>query len=132
MVERWEPTRISSDLAHGATKRALNLHKWRRAHVGGRTVSHLPIVSRAEETLAVAVPIHRIDENGQSTQNDLVAVEEPLEIQLRCGGQRRVVSVTMRTPGQDHELAVGFLFTEGILSGPKQVAGVHSCKKNVV
>jgi FdhD protein len=49
---------------------------------------------------------------------DRVAIEEPLEI--RAGG--RPLAVTMRTPGHDEELAVGFLHGEGLLAGP--VAGV--------
>jgi FdhD protein len=56
---------------------------------------------------------------------DDLAVEEPLEIQLRYGSRqepvRKVVSVTMRTPGHDEELALGFLFTEGIIRQPAQV-----------
>src|SRR3954454_15952453 len=50
---------------------------------------------------------------------DRVAVEEPLEI--RVGGE--AMAVTMRTPGHDEELAVGFLHGEGLLAGP--VAGVR-------
>src|ERR1700730_18020887 len=50
---------------------------------------------------------------------DVVAVEEPLEIQLGYGPRymRRVksISVTMRTPGQDFALAAGFLLTEGVV-----------------
>jgi FdhD protein len=46
-------------------------------------------------------------------EQDLVAVEEPL--QIRIGS--RSIAITMRTPGQDAELAVGFLFTEGIRQG---------------
>lgn len=57
--------------------------------------------------------------------DDELAVEEPLEIQLCCGGSvqssQKSVSVTMRTPGCDHELAVGFLFTEGIIQHRRQV-----------
>src|SRR5213592_1484677 len=48
--------------------------------------------------------------------HDLVAVEEPLEI--RVGGE--AVAVTMRTPGHDEELAVGFLYGEGLVDGPVQ------------
>jgi FdhD protein len=57
---------------------------------------------------------------------DFVAVEEPLEIQLgwltESGIEYRKLAVTMRTPGQDFELAAGFLFTEGIISTQDLVA----------
>lgn len=56
------------------------------------------------------------------SQFDWVAVEEPLEIRLVCGpaGSRRQVPVciTMRTPGDDPALALGFLFSEGIIRAP--------------
>src|SRR3954471_16185674 len=51
--------------------------------------------------------------------DDRVAVEEPLEI--RVGG--RALAVTMRTPGHDEELAVGFLHGEGLLAGPVRSVG---------
>jgi FdhD protein len=79
-------------------------------------------------------PIHvrRISSSAASViQSDVLAVEEPLEIRLGCEvGGRRVhvpISITMRTPGHDQELAIGFLFTEGILTAREQVAGVRSC-----
>jgi FdhD protein len=50
---------------------------------------------------------------------DRVAVEEPLEIRVRG----RALAVTMRTPGHDEELAVGFLHGEGLLTGPVLAAG---------
>jgi len=57
---------------------------------------------------------------------DVVAVEEPLEIQLEtCDSSNRSVhplSVTMRTPGNDEELAVGFLFTEGLIFSAENLA----------
>ena len=48
---------------------------------------------------------------------DLLAIEEPLEIRLGD----KTISITMRTPGHDFELAAGFLFTEGILQGSHQI-----------
>ncbi len=78
-----------------------------------------------------AVRVCRLSGSGLVVQPDVLAVEEPLEIRLGCdvGGRRvhRAVSITMRTPGHDLELAVGFLFTEGILVSPEQVAGVRAC-----
>ena len=60
---------------------------------------------------------------------DLLAVEEPLEIQLgyeRKGWRvHKSVSITMRTPGADRELAAGFLFTEGILQGADQIESIQ-------
>src|ERR671921_127014 len=56
----------------------------------------------------------RIEHDGV---RDEVAVEEPLEI--RVGGQ--ALAVTMRTPGHDDELALGFLFGEGLIDGPRAV-----------
>jgi FdhD protein len=79
---------------------------------------------------AVATVLVRCVAGAHTTvQPDELAVEEPLEIRLACdqGGRRvrRGISVTMRTPGHDGELAVGFLFTEGILDAPEQVATVE-------
>lgn len=65
--------------------------------------------------------------------DDHVAVEEPLEIRLGLNGSatdgHRPVSITMRTPGSDFELAAGFLFTEGILKGPEQISSIKHCGK---
>jgi FdhD protein len=88
------------------------------------------IVLPAEPACA-AVRVCRISPSGSTIQPDLLAVEEPLEVRLGHDVDgRRVhapVSITMRTPGHDDELAVGFLYTEGILAAREQVAGVRAC-----
>ncbi|MDQ1096897.1 MULTISPECIES: formate dehydrogenase accessory sulfurtransferase FdhD [Chryseobacterium] len=60
---------------------------------------------------------------------DDISVEEPLEIRVSYQSEfektTRNISVTMRTPGNDAELAVGFLFTEGIISDREQVKEVY-------
>lgn len=62
---------------------------------------------------------------------DLLAAEEPLEIRIGYGSdhdrKQKNVSVTMRTPGHDFELALGFLFTEGIIQDYSQVLSVKYC-----
>lgn len=84
----------------------------------------------------VELQIIKISDDGTSTQNDLLAREEPLEIRLTFGasGNRttKSISVTMRTPGNDEELAVGFLFTEGIIHANHEVKKVHVGDENVI
>lgn len=66
-----------------------------------------------------------------STQIDSLAIEEPLEIRLSFGQlPNRIIkniSVTMRTPGNDGELAIGFLFTEGIIKDKTDLKSVNHC-----
>jgi FdhD protein len=68
---------------------------------------------------------------------DAVAIEEPLEIRLgywQYDDQptHRAISITMRTPGHDFELAAGFLYTEGILTSPGQVYEIKHCGRGDV
>ena len=67
---------------------------------------------------------------------DLLAVEEPLEIRILYGlendRQEKNISVTMCTPGHDEELAVGFLFTEGIIKNKKDVLKCNSAVFNTM
>lgn len=80
---------------------------------------------------SVGVAIRRYDEHPHDDA-DLVAVEEPLEIQLLLPGAERPfsLSVTMRTPGHDEDLAAGFIFTEGIIDDPALIEGVALCAPN--
>lgn len=74
------------------------------------------------------VPIRRIQDGRDGATDDHVAIEEPLEIRMgfeaATGRDEKAISVTMRTPANDAELAVGFLFTEGILASPNDVIEV--------
>ena len=70
--------------------------------------------------------ILRWDGHAPHEHPDELAEEEPLEIRVRG----RAVSVTMRTPGHDEELALGFLLTEGIIRSPRDVLRVQLCARN--
>lgn len=77
------------------------------------------------------VEISRVGPDRQTT-DDVVATEEPLEIRLELdgeGGRRieRSISITMRTPGNDEELALGFLFAEGIVRASADVTLARPC-----
>ena len=80
---------------------------------------------------SLATAIHRISGSSQQSSDDLVAVEEPLEIRLgfEKNGSREdsSVSITMRTPGNDAELATGFLYTEAIIKSAADIALVTHC-----
>lgn len=78
-----------------------------------------------------ATQLIKVSNNQQHQTHDLLAVEEPMEIRLGFGPMenrmQKSVSVTMRTPGNDFELALGFLVTEGILQSYKQVHSINYC-----
>ena len=75
---------------------------------------------------SLTIDIDNISGDQQVGREDFVAVEEPLEIQLSsgtaAGAAAKSISITMRTPGNDVELALGFLYTEAIISDRRQVA----------
>lgn len=68
-----------------------------------------------------------VDAGRARPRADVVATEEPLEIRLGPPGQARPVAVTMRTPGEDFELAAGFLFSEGLISARDEIDRIRYC-----
>ncbi|HTU65565.1 MAG TPA: formate dehydrogenase accessory sulfurtransferase FdhD [Steroidobacteraceae bacterium] len=82
------------------------------------------------------VQIDALRDAGDARRTDAVAIEEPLEIRvMRDGlpeaddndGTGHSLSVTMRTPGHDAELALGFLYGEGVIHAPADVVDVGHC-----
>ena len=71
--------------------------------------------------------VHVVAGDAVSRRDDYLATEEPLEIRLVHGADRRTVAVTMRTPGQDFELAAGFLFAEGVVGGRHDIRRITYC-----
>lgn len=86
-------------------------------------------MKRPGPTTSATVWKVRSDRRRQET--DVLAAEEPMEIRVESGPKDRrettSLSVTMRTPGHDFELAAGFLFTEGILSRARDLARIEYC-----
>ncbi len=83
------------------------------------------------QTLVKPASIIRVENNTKTDARDLLASEEPLEIRIGFGKeterQQKNISVTMRTPGHDFELALGFLFTEGILQSADAIQQIKYC-----
>lgn len=79
------------------------------------------------------VQVSRVRKEEVSSEPDLLAVEEPLEIRIGYGpGHRREeksLSVTMRTPGHDMELATGFLLSEGIIRSAEDLLSIRHCRQ---
>ncbi|ASU35002.1 formate dehydrogenase accessory sulfurtransferase FdhD [Mucilaginibacter xinganensis] len=89
------------------------------------------------------IPVTKVTDAESIEATDALAIEEPLEIRLEyvLNGEPKIqnVSVTMRTPGCDAELAAGFLFTEGIVKNAAEISKVDYCfiacaenKENVI
>jgi FdhD protein len=91
------------------------------------SASYSPATASTGRT-TVATSVSRFAGDERHTTSDLLAVEEPLELQLAYGpaDSRKVksVSVTMRTPGHDFDLVAGFLLTEGIVGDSADIAKI--------
>ena len=86
------------------------------------------------------LPVRKISAEGPEQTFDPVAIEQPLEIRIRYGSapdlREHSLSITMRTPGNDSELALGWLYTEGIIpAASPQVIGnlsTHSAGDSII
>lgn len=76
----------------------------------------------------VPVPVRTIEPGVDQSRLDVLAVEEPLEIRING----KAISITMRTPGNDAQLAAGYLFSEGVVRSPGDIAGIWQPARNTV
>ncbi len=86
----------------------------------------------AGEPAITAVPVHRVTSDGDVVAGiDGLAAEEPLEIRLGFVAEGKAthksISITMRTPGADLDLAAGFLVTEGLITSAEQIQQIRHC-----
>src|SRR5436190_20441472 len=76
------------------------------------------------------IKMKKVSVNQLFDADDELVVEEPLEINVRYNNigipVQKCISITMRTPGNDKELGVGFLFTEGIIQKREEVSEVNA------
>jgi FdhD protein len=89
-----------------------------------------------DEREVARVPVERVNGECLARSSDELSVEEPLEIRISVieagRRQRFTLAVTMRTPGNDAELAAGFLLTEGIVAEPDDLIDVEVDSPNLV
>jgi FdhD protein len=90
----------------------------------------------AVQVLKITSPGSDKNSFASNSSEDFLAVEQPLEIKIVYGPennrQQKNISVTMCTPGHDEELAVGFLFTEGIITGKEDIMNCGAAGNNIV
>ena len=84
-----------------------------------------PANEQSADPRAAATRILRWKQGELEAVDDSLAREEPLEIRVK--GES--VAVTMRTPGHDEELALGFLLSEGVIAGANDVLEVAPCQQ---
>jgi FdhD protein len=93
--------------------------------------SRARFVSQEKPANVATVSVARYRDGTVRETNDVVAGEEPMEIRVLWEGDaglvRRSIAVTMRTPGDDFELAAGFLFAEGVIDGLADIADIAYC-----
>ena len=71
------------------------------------------------------VEVTRVARGATTHNEDVLAIEEPLEIRVAWEDREKNISVTMRTPGDDEDLAAGFLFTEGLIRSAEEIQSIR-------
>jgi len=109
------------------------------ADSGAEGISKSPDDSPLEDAPSIDRPpgsvtrinLERRREGHPPRGRDVVATEEPLEVRIRYAkGEdliERAVAVTMRTPGDDFDLATGFLYSEGVVESAAEIAEISHC-----
>jgi len=89
------------------------------------------VTLRRKPPAAAPSKVLRVSDGEMREDDDILAAEEPLQVRLlwedESGRQQRDIAVTMRTPGDDFELAAGFLYGEAIIDSRDDVADVSYC-----
>src|SRR5690242_9135142 len=70
----------------------------------------------------ITAQVQTVESGLSSSRTDLLAIEEPLQLCLNGSP----LSITMRSPGSDLDLATGFLFTEGIIDDVDQILSMNA------
>jgi FdhD protein len=73
------------------------------------------------------IPVVTINREQSSSRFEVVAGEEPLEIRLKTPSQSQALAITMRTPGNDFELAAGWLLAEGVIDHIGTIKHIGYC-----
>ncbi|MBV8364430.1 MAG: formate dehydrogenase accessory sulfurtransferase FdhD [Candidatus Eremiobacteraeota bacterium] len=74
-----------------------------------------------------SVKVVTVSDGSTQPRFDDVVREEPLQIRIVQAGKTHDIAVTMRTPGNDFELAAGFLFSEGVVRSPQDIVSISYC-----
>jgi FdhD protein len=116
MIPDWRDARPTRKAVHERT----------RVDTNRNSVLFVFIRVHSWKILFVEHRVTRWDNGTTSERRDELAIEEPLEIRVRG----RAISITMRTPGRDDELAAGFLFSEGVVHRRADILKIEPCDKN--
>ncbi len=94
------------------------------------------MISSSSEHSILNKEVFKITSSAQHPFSDAIIVEEPLEISIISGNgkarKKDKLAITMRTPGEDSNLAIGFLFTEAIIGRIQDVEKVTQVAENVI